>query len=76
LPVLPNSWDSGDIKGIRAKGGFAVNICWENHELKNAEVISLTGNILSLSYQGKNLIMNTEKGKTYSFTKDRFKTRE
>lgn len=74
LPVLPESWVSGEIKGIRAKGGFAVNISWENHKLKNAKVISLSGNILSLSYQGNNLIMNTEKDKTYIFTKDSFKT--
>ncbi|HVZ96461.1 MAG TPA: glycoside hydrolase family 95 protein [Chitinophagaceae bacterium] len=44
LPAIPHAWKSGTIKGLRARGGFIVNIRWSNHEISNAEIVSLSGN--------------------------------
>jgi len=69
LPALPSAWKTGHIYGIMARGGFEVNIDWENGTLKEARITSKLGNPLKLSYHGKMAEMKTtEKGKSYIFT--------
>jgi alpha-L-fucosidase 2 len=69
LPALPSEWKTGHIYGIIARGGFEVNIDWENGTLKQARIISKLGNPLKLSYKGKMAeLKSTEKGRSYVFT--------
>ncbi len=71
LPALPTDWKKGYIHGIMARGGFEVDIDWENGKLKQAKIISKLGNPLKLSYAGKLIeIPATDKGKAYLFNKD------
>ena len=34
LPAIPDEWESGNFKGLRARGGITVNCSWENNEIK------------------------------------------
>lgn len=43
LPALPQAWSSGEVRGLRARGGFEVNIAWEGNKLKKALVTSTSG---------------------------------
>jgi alpha-L-fucosidase 2 len=71
LPALPAAWKTGHIYGIMARGGFQVDIDWDNGNLKQARIISKLGNPLKLSYHGKMAeIKSTEKGRTYIFSED------
>jgi alpha-L-fucosidase 2 len=68
LPALPSDWKKGYIHGLMARGGFQVDIDWENGRLKQAKIISKLGNQLKLSYAGGVIeIKNTEKGGVYFF---------
>ena len=68
IPALPAAWVKGYIHGLMARGGFQVDIDWENGKLKQARITSKLGNPLKLSYAGKVIeIANTEKGKEYRF---------
>ena len=66
LPALPSAWKTGYIHGLMARGGFELDIDWENGKLKQARITSKLGNPLKLSYQGKVIdLKSTEKGKSY-----------
>jgi len=43
LPALPTSWKNGSITGLKARGGFEVNIQWQNGEFIKASVKSTIG---------------------------------
>ncbi len=44
LPALPDAWKNGNIKGLKARGGFEVNITWKDNKLSEAIVKSQQGN--------------------------------
>lgn len=50
LPALPHAWPDGEIDGLRARGGFTVNIAWHGGRLANAEVTGAPGAACRIRY--------------------------
>ncbi|GGG00146.1 glycoside hydrolase family 95 protein [Paenibacillus abyssi] len=63
LPSLPDVWPNGYVKGIRARGGFEVNLKWKGHKLVEAEIISHQGSICNVC-SGDPLSVKQVDGKT------------
>jgi len=65
LPALPDAWKDGEVIGLRARGGFVVDMTWKNGKLVDCKVKSLLGNNLNVIYSGKSDQMSTISGKSY-----------
>jgi alpha-L-fucosidase 2 len=44
LPALPKAWDRGYVRGLKARGGFEIEMHWENGQISRAIIQSLNGN--------------------------------
>jgi alpha-L-fucosidase 2 len=67
LPTLPAAWTSGQVKGLRARGGFDINMTWEQHQLTAVEIKSNAGRPLSLRCGDRRIKIETVPGQTYRF---------
>ena len=63
FPALPEAWKSGNIKGLCARGGYELDIYWENNKLKKVDILSkmLDGDI-RLTYKETKRTVSLNKG--------------
>jgi alpha-L-fucosidase 2 len=62
LPALPKAWATGSVKGLRARGGFEVDVAWKDGRLTEATVRSTLGKALRVRYGDKVTDFQTQAG--------------
>ena len=64
LPALPKDWPYGNIKGLKARGGYELDLTWEDSILTKAVVFSNTGDPCKIVYMGKEIEVEPGEGKS------------
>jgi alpha-L-fucosidase 2 len=45
LPALPSEWKKGEVKGLKARGGFITDIKWEEGKISEFKILSQIGGV-------------------------------
>ncbi|MDO3693342.1 glycoside hydrolase family 95 protein [Wenyingzhuangia sp. chi5] len=64
LPALPDVWNQGSIKGIKAKGGFELEMEWKNNTLIKTSIKATTTGKTTLIYGKIKKEVSLRKGET------------
>jgi alpha-L-fucosidase 2 len=63
LPALPAAWPSGSVRGLRARGGFEVDLDWRDGRLATAVIRSTAGNACLVRYGDQTVAVQIESGR-------------
>jgi alpha-L-fucosidase 2 len=71
LPALPSAWPTGHVTGLRARGGFELDLSWNGGALDRVEVRSLLGQPLRLRRgDAERTVARTTRGSALVFVGD------
>lgn len=81
LPALPEAWPEGSFTGLRARGGFTVDVAWRRSEFASGRIYSTLGNEcriqaqkhISVTCSGELVETTVDQAGVYSFATQRDK---
>ena len=63
LPALSNNWPNGSVTGLRARGGYEVDMVWENGKLTSAKISNPKGGECIVRNGDRKINVKLEPGK-------------
>jgi alpha-L-fucosidase 2 len=70
LPALPGAWPDGRVTGLRARGGFEVDLAWQHGALERATIRSLLGQPLRVRRGSTLRTFDTRRDATFTLAGD------
>jgi alpha-L-fucosidase 2 len=64
LPALPSAWPDGSVTGLRARGGFEVDLRWKHKRLESATLRSNLGGKAVVHYRDRQVTVEIPAGKS------------
>jgi alpha-L-fucosidase 2 len=62
LPALPDAWKEGRVSGLRARGGFEVDMTWKEGKLTSATIRSQLAGPCRVTCGAKTIEVEMKKG--------------
>jgi alpha-L-fucosidase 2 len=62
LPALPANWKDGSVKGLRARGGYTIDITWRDGQVIDYRIRNPHGGTVTMCYNGKKEQVKADKG--------------
>ncbi|MDB5748314.1 MAG: glycoside hydrolase family 95 [Massilia sp.] len=73
LPALPSAWPDGKVSGLRARGGYEVDIAWQGGRLTSAAVRSVAGTgVTKVRYGARTIQLRMKPGQARRLTAQQF----
>ena len=67
LPALPKAFPTGSSRGLKARGGFEVDLSWRAGKLVSATIRPSESKPLKVRYAGKEIEFKAQAGRRYRF---------
>ena len=64
LPALPKAWPAGNVKGLRARGGYTVDLAWKDGKLAEAKITASVDGTCKLQYGDKTVPVALKAGES------------
>ena len=64
LPALPKEWPAGEIKGIKARGNYEIDLVWNNGKVSKVSITSKNAGNLTVKSTGKLKALSFKAGET------------
>jgi len=64
LPALPSAWPAGHVTGLRARGGFEIDLAWDGGKLTNVKIKSVGGRTATVRYGDRTMEIKLKSGGT------------
>ena len=65
LPALPDAWKEGNVKGLKARGDYKVDMAWEDGKLQSARITTNRGGTPNVVYGDKTFKPVLEAGEEF-----------
>jgi alpha-L-fucosidase 2 len=62
LPARPSAWPDGSVSGLRARGGFEVDIEWKDGRLARCKIESTLGEPFAVAYGDRSQSLRLPRG--------------
>jgi alpha-L-fucosidase 2 len=67
IPGLPTLWETGEVKGLKARGNITVDIKWKNSELESAILLSPLNTTVSVFYKNRPYVITLKEEIPFHF---------
>jgi alpha-L-fucosidase 2 len=67
LPALPSAWPDGSVRGLRARGGFVIDVAWARGRLARAVVTATRAGTAHVRYGDRTWTLALRAGERRSF---------
>ncbi|HKD74136.1 MAG TPA: glycoside hydrolase family 95 protein, partial [Ktedonobacterales bacterium] len=60
LPALPSAWPDGSVRGLRAHGGYVIDMRWEHGALQEAKILATVAGVCRIRAGQPLILVGTE----------------